>query len=141
MALAEQELSVEVANFNGVHVNLQYHKTLLHIFPSKIMQRFVELKELANNLHFIGLILHGSSSKRSPKERNVKGERETHTHIHTHTHTGTQRKKTLFYFVLSLNAILVAEKKQLHKWLFQKHMSPLPRFLINLLLKKTYKKK
>ncbi len=129
MALAEQELSVEVANFNGVHVNLHYHKTLLHIFPPKIIQRFVELKELANNLHFIGLILHGSSSKRSPKECNVKGERDT------------QRKKTLFCFVLFLNAILVAEKKQLHKRLFQKHMSPLPRFLINLLLKKTYKKK
>ncbi len=135
MALAEQELSVEVANFNGVHVNLHYHKTLLHIFPPKIMQRFVELKELANNLHFIGLILHGSSSKRSPKDCNVKRERERDTHTHTH------RKKTLFCFVLFLNAILVAEKKQLHNLLFQKHMSPLRRFLINLLLKKMYKKK
>ncbi len=90
MALAEQELSVEVANFNGVHVNLHYHKTLLHIFPSKIMQRFVELKELANNLHFIGLILHGSSSKRSPKECNVKGERERERERDTHTHTHTE---------------------------------------------------
>jgi hypothetical protein len=138
MALAEQELSVEVANFNGVHVNLHYHKTLLHIFPPKIMQRFVELKELANNLHFIGLILHGSSSKRSPKECNVKGERERHTH--THTQRDTEKDDTILFCFVS-ECHFCCRKKQLHKWLFQKHMSPLPRFLINLLLKKTYKKK
>jgi len=83
MALAEQELSVEVANFNGVHVNLHYHKTLLHIFPPKIMQRFVELKVLANDLHFYW----SNSSWLFIKEisQGMQGQgRETHTDTEGH---------------------------------------------------------